>query len=321
MKKLASSSLIGSVLLAATSAMAQTQTVVNPCPPDAILCANASASITIGPPPVVIAPPVVINPPVVVSPPPVVVNPPPPVVVIQPPLGPRVIVVQRRPTVIVQPVPPQRIIVVQQQQPMQQPTQVYVRPIVRSTPKHIGITLDGSFSAFGNQYGDLSVMAGGGLGLRFRGYRLGMDLRVAGYTGSDYNGDHRIEVPFSLSGMFVFNPQHRLQFYGILGAGVSWANVEYGPDSQYLRAQLPSAFGPPSSAQYTYFGGEAGLGVELQINRHFSILADARGFVRTRIDSDASTNPEFIRPTSSTTAEVSNLSAGIHSRVGVAFYF
>ena len=74
-------------------------------------------------------------------------------------------------------------------------------------------------------------------------------------------------------------------------------------------------------ANYMYFGGQAGLGLELQVSQRFSLYADMRGFLRGRIDGDTRNNPEFTRPVAGGGTQTTNSSAGLMSTAGMVIYF
>jgi len=75
--------------------------------------------------------------------------------------------------------------------------------------------------------------------------------------------------------------------------------------------------GAAFDAQYGYFGGQAGAGFELRVGRVLALNADLRGFLRTRIDSGAQSQPEFVDALGHTT----NTSAGALFTAGMTFYF
>jgi hypothetical protein len=336
MKKIALTSLVLGVITASSSALAQNGP--SNCPPGAWLCAEVTIGPQPAPPPVAPAPVVVQPappPPVIVQPPaappmmeppppaPIVVAPPPPVVVTPPrvivvhPPRPRVIVTPAPPArVYIAPAPPPRTVVVYQQ--VQPPTYVGPRPIAPPRlQRHVGLQAQINGALVGSATGDLSLMGGLGAGLRFRGAgHLGAELGLNVVTGRDYNGDARTEVPATFSGLLYFNPRNRLQVYGLMGIGVSYATVRYAPGNT-------SDHGGLSGSNYAYFGGQAGLGLELQLNHRLSIFADVRGFLRGRIDGGTDTNPEFTRPNPNGDGSVqtTNVSAGALTQAGLVLYF
>ncbi|MBK8170361.1 MAG: outer membrane beta-barrel protein [Sandaracinaceae bacterium] len=145
---------------------------------------------------------------------------------------------------------------------------------------------------------------------------VAVDLGIGAYGGTDYDGNDRVEVPFTVNGLFFFNPQNALQLYGVLGLGVSYAHVE--------PSFLGSGFDPFSSEfrDFTYFGGQAGLGLEWRMSPHFALNVDVRGFIRSRVDSTTDV-PEFVETNAagSPTGRTSNTSSGVYSTLGATLYF
>lgn len=288
-KALASASLLLGVLTAAPAAHAQ-------CPPGSWLCADirVGGGLIAQPPP----PPVVYVQPVMPPPPPrvVYVQPPPP--------PPRIVYVQPPPVVVYQPAPPPTYVVpaATQYMPIQQ------RSTLVGLQAHAGFTMLPSLSGAG-------AIGLGGAGLRIRGRNQfwGFELAVSAAGGRDYNGDARIEVPTTGSMLFYFNPQHRFQVYGLLGAQLSFGAVDY-------TALNAVAHGQPWG-QYVHVGGHAGLGFEYQASARVSLFVDARGFLRTRIDDEADRNPEFARTLPTGTTQTTNTSMGLSTQVGVVLYF
>ena len=284
MNKIALSLFSLSLLLTAPAAFAQG------CPPGSLFCAGGSVNIQFG-----------------TQPPPPMPPPPPPqqvIIVEQQPPPPPVYVVQR---------PPPQIIYTQA------PTYTYTTTTTVSylgTGRNRGFGV-GGFAAglgFGSRGDGTSGMGGVGGTMRFRTHPMfAGELSIAGMIGSDYNGDTRTEVPVTMSGIFYFNPQNRFQIYGVAGIGVSWAGVTYNDTNARSRGT--------DSAQYTYFGGLAGLGAEWQLTPNFSIFGDARAFIRTRVDKETASNPEFSRVNADGRTESTNLSAGVVGQLGGIFYF
>lgn len=294
MNRIALASLVFGLTAAAPSAFAQ-------CPSGSWLCAD----ITIG-----------------TSPPPTTVyvqpSPPPPTVIVTPPPPPprRVIVVPAPPppptTVYVQPSPPPVVVY--------QPAPTYVAPpptrlaYVPPQRRQHYLGLQAQLGGVAFPGGHNSAMGVLGAGMRFRSqghFGAEMALHLAG--GVDYNGDARVEVPFTLTGMYFFNPQNRFQVYGLAGIGMSFAAVEYA-----LRNR---AAHPGSTGEYAYLGGYVGIGAELQITPHFSLFADMRGFLRGRVDNSRDINPEFARNLPNGTTQTTNTSTGLFSQIGGVLYF
>lgn len=198
-------------------------------------------------------------------------------------------------------------------QPVQYTTATSYQWIGLQRNQAIGIGAFASGLSFGGR-GDQRVSMGGvGATMRFRYHPyLATELTLGGYFGRDYNGDQRAEVPATVNELIYFNPMHRLQVYGILGIGMSLATVQYEGLNAVTRRR--------DSAGYAYVGGQAGLGLEWQITRNFSLFTDARAFIRTRVDAEIETNPEYTR-TNGTRAESTNTSAGVTGQLGAMFYF
>jgi hypothetical protein len=293
MNKLALSTFALGLALAAPSAFAQ-----QACPPGSWLCAD----ITIGGG-VVAPPPVVAPAPIYQVPPPVVVVPPRPRVYLVPPPPARVYIAPP-PVVVYQPAPvyqPQPQVVYYQQQ--QAPRYVLPPPPRRA---YVGLQLGVAGSYIGNG----SAMGGINGGLRFRGQgHFGGELTVGAYGGRDFNGDARTEVPVALNGLIYYNPQNRFQVFGVFGIGAGWARVDYTANNR-------PAHGGRTSGDYGYIGGTLGLGAELQLSQRFSLFADIRGFIRTRIDEGArgtgpQLNLEFTRVNAMGVTESTNFLVGL----------
>lgn len=300
MNKTALSSLLALVTVASVPAAAMAQN----CPPGSVFCAGVSVnsgisvggSIQIGGVPQPPPQPVYVQAP---PPPPIVYAPPPPPTV-----------VYTQPTYVVQ----------QPQYVVQQPTtytytttttQTY--SLLGSRNQAFGIGVFGSGMGFGHARGEGGAGMGGlGGTMRFRYHPyFATELTAAFYAGRDYNGDTRTEVPVTLNELIYFNPQNRLQVYGLLGLGMSWAGVQYEGTTSHLGRDTGS---------YTYLGGQVGLGLEWQLTRNFSLFTDVRGFLRTRVDPEIQSNPEFSRSVGGAT-QTTNTSMGLSGQLGAAFYF
>lgn len=222
--------------------------------------------------------------------------------------------------VYVQPVmpPPPTVVYVQQ------PTRYVVQqPVTYTTTTYqwaglqrgqtVGLGAFASGLSFGGRGGENVSLWGAGATARFRYHPyLATEATLGGYYGRDYNGDQRAEVPVTVNELIYFNPMHRLQVYGILGVGLSWATVQYEGLNAVTRGR--------DTAGYAYIGGQAGLGLEWQITRNFSLYTDARAFIRTRVDAEIESNPEYTR-SNGTRTESTNTSAGVTGQLGAMFYF
>lgn len=281
----------GALMIAAPASAQQTE-----CQPDDLLCAEvrigpAQGGIRIGPgrqqpppPPPDPQPPVVVVQPEYQPPPP---PPQPPVVVVQPQYQPAPPVTQY----VVQPPPPQRVIV---QRPQS-------RFPYSTTGLHLH--LDGIF-------GDELAMGGGGAAFRIRPNPwFALDIGAGLYGGNDYNGLDRVEVPVTVDAMIFFNPQHRFQVYALVGVGTSFGHAE---GFNIHTSQF-------DTRDYVHLGGEAGLGLEWRIGRHFALNLDVRGFIRHRVDDNP--EPEFTEVNDAGNWISTDLSGGVVARGGMTFYF
>jgi hypothetical protein len=153
-------------------------------------------------------------------------------------------------------------------------------------------------------------MGGGGAGLRFKPTpRFGVEADLDFLGGTDYQGYARGETAFSFNGLVFLNPRSMAQIYLLAGLGGSTAHVTCDPAN--------GCPGGSYDAQYSYFGGLVGMGLELRLGRVLALNADLRGFLRTRTDSLAQTQPEFVDANGRST----NTSAGALLSAGMTFYF
>lgn len=151
----------------------------------------------------------------------------------------------------------------------------------------------------GGTFGPQVSMGGFTGALRFRPKEhIGIDLGSGYFAGNDYLGFYRTEIPLTANVLFFLNPQHKFQFYFLLGPGASFGRVDTIDGVRRM----------------TYIGGQGGFGVELRLAPAFALNADVRGVIRHRIDNDP--RPEFIDGTRST-----NTSAGALVTFGGTFYF
>ncbi len=156
-----------------------------------------------------------------------------------------------------------------------------------------------------------AAMAGGGMGLRFKpDGQIGLEGDLDAFSGRGYAGDVRQETALAFNALFFLNPESLAQVYLLSGFGWAWASSETVNDAN----------GPPapqaSSTSYSYFGGQAGVGVELRSSKLIALNVDLRGFVRSRTDALASSRPEFTNAQGQTT----NTSAGGLLTGGLTFY-
>ncbi len=215
----------------------------------------------------------------------------PPAVVYQPAPPPPVVIYQPAPRVVVREAPP---------------PYHYTPRAAAALRREWGLNLRLEGAMLGSRASSSSGMGGVGVGLRYKpvpafGIEAGLDF----VGGRDYNGDKRGETAFTLNGMVFVNPRSKTQLYFLAGFGWSGAQVSHD-DFSY------------DSTTYAYFGGQAGVGLEFRLARHFALNADLRGFVRARTDDHARSSPEFRDPV---TGRTTNTSGGGLFTAGMTFYF
>jgi hypothetical protein len=168
-------------------------------------------------------------------------------------------------------------------------------------PWSVNLRLEGIALGSGQHHRDSGL---GGLGVSLR-YALrpsvALDLGLDSFGGSDYNGHDRSETSLSLSGLWFLNPDGAIRTYVLLGLNASAAQVNVAGEDQ----------------DWTYFGAQAGLGLDFRVSARVSLSVDAIGFLRGRVDSRASREPEF----SDGLGNLSNTSGGGLFRGGVSLYW
>jgi opacity protein-like surface antigen len=157
-----------------------------------------------------------------------------------------------------------------------------------------------------------SGMGGLGISLRYRPIpHFAFDLGVDVLGGTDFNGFKRTETPLTLSGMLFLNPRSPVQVYLLGGMNYSHAEVSSDFASPLLSSKGDGTFG----AEYSYFGGQLGAGLEFRVSRHVALNIDVVGFMRQRTDDGRL--PEFSDPDKGTT----NSSGGALLRGGLTFWW
>lgn len=157
-----------------------------------------------------------------------------------------------------------------------------------------------------------SGMGGLGISLRYRPIpHFAFDVGGDFIGGTDFNGFRRTETPLTLSGMIFLNPRSPVQVYLLGGMNISHAEVTSDFASPLLSAKGDGTFG----AEYNYFGGQVGGGLEFRVSRHFALNLDVVGFMRSRTDS--APLPEFSDPEKGTT----NSSGGALLRGGLTIWW
>jgi hypothetical protein len=214
---------------------------------------------------------------------------------------------QQPPVVVYQPPPPVMIV-----RPETPPPYEYAPP--RQNPRTLGrewglnLHLEGASIGGGTEHN--AGMGGAGAGLRFKPNRyFGLETDLDFLGGHGYVGDVRHETALSFNALMFLNPRSRAQLYLLAGFGWSWANSQNDPND-------PTASTPYSNS-YTYFGGQAGIGLEIRLTRVLALNVDLRGFVRSRTDQGAQYQPEFTNSQGQTT----NTSGGGLLTGGMTLYF
>jgi hypothetical protein len=187
-------------------------------------------------------------------------------------------------------------------------------PKWHAKPTRWGLNLRVEGMMFGSNSEAAKDSGMGGLGVSLR-YRpspyFAFDLGVDVLSGTDFNGFQRTETPVALSGMLYLNPRSPVQVYFLGGMNFSHAKVSSDFSSQLLSSNNDGTFG----AEYSYFGGQAGGGLEFRVSRHVALNIDLVGFMRKRTDDGRV--PEFADPDKGTT----NSSGGALLRGGLTFWW
>lgn len=223
--------------------------------------------------------------------------------------SPPVVVYQPQPPVVVyQPAPPPPVMVVQGTTTETPPAYKYSPRDDYPKKNEWGLNLHLLGALMGKDASPNAGMGGLGFGLRYKPvpfYGIEGDLDFVG--GRDYQGRTRGESAFTLNNLFFVNPKSKAQVYFLVGFGWSGARILDACTGGLCR----------DSTTYSYFGGQAGVGLEWRLSKHFALNGDLRGFVRGRTDKNAAYEPEFRDGAGRTT----NTSGGGLLTAGMTFYF
>ena len=181
-----------------------------------------------------------------------------------------------------------------------------------STKWGLNLRIEGMTFGHNEKAAQDSGMGGLGVSLRYRPIpHFAFDVGVDVLGGTDYNGFQRTETPLTLSGMIFLNPRSPVQLYLLGGMNFSRAKVTSEFSSPLLSEKGDGTF----QAEYSYFGGQAGAGLEFRVSRHVALNVDVIGFMRKRTDDGRI--PEFSDPEKGTT----NSSGGALLRGGLTFWW
>ena len=148
-------------------------------------------------------------------------------------------------------------------------------------------------------FGPQVSMGGFNGALRFRPKSFfALDLGSGYFAGDDYQGFYRTEIPVTANMLFFLNPQHKFQFYFLLGPAATFGTVRL----------------PTENRDMIHIGGQGGFGVEWRLAKAFALTTDARAVIRHRVDNDP--RPEFVDGT-----RTSDTSVGGLFSFGMTFYF
>ncbi|MEP7120043.1 MAG: hypothetical protein ABJE95_03995 [Byssovorax sp.] len=182
----------------------------------------------------------------------------------------------------------------------------------RDTKWGLNLRVEGMTFGHNEKAAQDSGMGGLGLSLRYRPIpHFAFDVGIDVLGGTDFNGFKRTETPFTVSGMIFLNPRSPVQLYLLGGMHFSHAKVTSDFASPLLSATGDGNFG----AEYTYFGGQGGGGLEFRVGRHVALNIDVVGFMRKRTDDGRI--PEYSDPEKGST----NSSGGALLRGGLTFWW
>lgn len=163
---------------------------------------------------------------------------------------------------------------------------------------------------------DAAGMGGLGFSLRYRPVpHFAFDAGLDFVGGRDYLGNERAETALLLNGMVFINPKDKVQVYGLGGIGFSGATVNRRNATELADGTVLES---EERVEYSYFGGQLGIGLEFRIGKTTALNVDMLGFIRGRTDELARTEPEFIDPD---TGRTTNTSGGGLLRGGITFYW
>ncbi len=231
-------------------------------------------------------------------------------VVVAPAL-PQVYVVPAPPPVVIMPLPPPPPPVVVQPTPVVVVKQAPAAQVLPPGPPAfyrkvgLGLKLNGAIHSMETKHHE--GMGGAGLLLRMRlRPHLALELSLDAVGGKGYGGAERLEIPATMALMW-YPGRHWsvVQPYLLAGFGAAWAKVGENPHADHP----------------VYIGGLAGIGLELRLGSKIALFAEARGFIRQRMN-DRSDDP--LVPTDGSCksdGKCTNTEGGGISSLGIIAYF
>jgi opacity protein-like surface antigen len=213
----------------------------------------------------------------------------------------------------------------------QQPTKVtpivvaepYEQPPPRKKPYRrrwgFNLRLEGVMMGDSDQIDDDAAMGGLGFSFRYRPIRhFAFDVGLDFLGGKDWQGNERRETALMFNGLIYFNPKDAVQVYTLAGIGFSGARVK--PSERTLAQDGLTGVSAEDAEErnYSYFGGQLGLGLEFRVTHKVSLNLDVIGFIRGRTDEKARYQPEFV---DEDTGRTTNTSGGGLFRGGITFYW
>lgn len=158
----------------------------------------------------------------------------------------------------------------------------------------------------------------GGIGFSYRYRPVGnfaLDIGLDFIGGVDWHGNERRESALTFNGIIYFNPKDTVQVYTLAGLGFSGARVQV---EREIQLDDGGSISEIEEREYSYFGGQMGLGLEFKVGKKVALNVDVVGFIRGRTDDRAREEPEFTDPE---TGRTTNTSGGGLFRGGITFYW
>lgn len=202
-------------------------------------------------------------------------------------------------------------------EPYEQPPQPRKHPYRRRWG--FNMRLEGVMMGDSDKIDEDAAMGGLGFSFRYRPIRhFAFDVGLDFLGGKDWQGNERRETALMLNGLIYFNPKDAVQVYTLAGIGFSGARVK--PSERTLAQDGEQSVNPDDAEErdYSYFGGQLGIGLEFRVTHKVSLNLDVIGFIRGRTDEKARYQPEFV---DQDTGRTTNTSGGGLFRGGVTFYW